>query len=274
MDGSSKHPEAAAVAAARDDVSVLRWFAAYAAALITAALVLAWLGGRHDWQVGSWWRDGLGLRQRWDRFLDVFAAASPLVKLIGFAIYISLCTTFLPLPTGGLVAALATREAALAAGLDASLATQAAVTTLSVALIGAAASTVANLNDYHLFTWMLRSDRVQKVRHSRAVQRAERWFARSPLLLLVVFNILPIPIDVVRILAISYRYPRRRFALANFAGRFIRYGVIAFVTFWWNLGWIAVACLLGLGLAIALGRMALGLVRTLRPANAHARRVS
>lgn len=257
-----------------DDVSVARWLGAYLLGLAIACAVLAWLMARHDWRVDYWMADGLGLATRWERFLEVFAAASPAIKLLGFAIYVSLCTTFFPLPTGGLVAALATREAALAGGLDAAHWVIALVTTLSIALVGAAASTVANLNDYHLFTWMLRSRRVAAVRNTRAYARAADWFGRQPMFLLIVFNIIPIPIDLVRILATTYRYPRRAFAAANFIGRFIRYGIIAFVTYWWNLGWIAVVSLFGLALGLALWRLGRKLISRLSGANAEVDDVS
>jgi membrane protein YqaA with SNARE-associated domain len=165
------------------------------------------------------------------------------VKLIFFGSYLSLCTTFLPLPTGWIVAAVATREAAVGSN--------AWTTTLLVATVGAIGSTIANLNDYHLFTWMLRSHRVAKIRHTKLYEKSAMWFSRSPFFLLVVFNIVPIPVDVVRILATTYRYPRGPFAAANFIGRFLRYAVIAFVTYWWNLGYVAVLALLALAVVLA-----------------------
>jgi membrane protein YqaA with SNARE-associated domain len=250
-----------------DSVSVKRWLLGYLAGLVIALSVLAWLMGRFDWRSDYWLAEGLSISQKWSRFLEVFAGASAAIKLLGFAIYISLCTTFLPLPTGGMVAALATRQASLAGGLDAPTIVIAAITTGAVALVGAAASTVANLNDYYLLTWMLRNRRVAGVRNTRTYQAAAQWFARSPKFLLVVFNIIPIPVDVVRILATTYRFPRIPFAAANFAGRFIRYAVIAFVTYWWNLGWIAVVSLLAVAVVLGLSKLAAKLVSRFKTAN-------
>jgi membrane protein YqaA with SNARE-associated domain len=185
----------------------------------------------------------------WDDWVHqmaaTFAATSATVKLLAFGLYLSICCTFCPLPTRWLVAGLATREAAVTGELW--------TTVLAVAAVGALGSTVANLNDYHLFTWMLRSRRIAKVRTSRVYRASAGWFGRAPFFILTVFNVVPIPVDVVRMLATTYRYPRLRFAAANFVGRFISYGVIAFVTFWWNLGREAVVTLLGL--AVALGAM-------------------
>jgi membrane protein YqaA with SNARE-associated domain len=254
-------PPAAALAhAGPDEVSVLRWAALYAVFLVLAVAALvamlrqhpsewsAWaeqvrlLGRRpHDWS--AWWR----------QFQQTFIATDPAIKLLAMAVYLSLATTFFPLTTGWLIACMATREAAVAGDVWG--------TTLAVGLVAAAASTLANLNDYHLFTWMLRHHRIGRLRQTQLHGKAARWFAKSPFLILVIFNIAPLPVDVIRILAASCRYPRGRFAGANLVGRFVRYAVIAFVTYWWNLGWIAVVTLLGLAVAMGLWKMAVSLAR-------------
>jgi len=232
-----------------DEVSVRHWFAAYAGMVLAAAAALVVLSLREQWSWGAWRDD----------FWGALHEASPAAKLIVFGIYISLCCTFLPLPTGAIVAAVATRQANIAPDVW--------TVTLLVALVGGLASTVANLNDYHLFTLLLRHHRIGRVRQMRLYLAAARWFGRAPFFLLVVFNILPIPVDVVRMLATTYRYGRGPFAAANFVGRFIRYGVIAFVTYWWNLGWIAVLVLLGLAVVLGAAKVLPPLARRLlRPA--------
>ncbi len=230
-----------------DGVSIRQWFALYAAYLLTAGVPLVLLLAFGDATAADWL----------DRPAATLAAAPAAVKLLAFAIYISLCTTMLPLPANWIVSAVALRQAAVAPGL--------ASTTLVVAAVGAMASTVANLNDYHVFTWMLRSRRVARVRQTRAYRVAAAWFAKAPAFLLVVFNILPIPVDVVRMVAVTYRYPRLPFAAANFAGRFVRYGVIAAVTY--SLGeqgkW-AVLALLAVAVILAGAKLIPRLVRRVR----------
>jgi len=234
---------AAGLVASDESISVGRWFAGYGLGLAVAVAALAIMLRGQQW---AWtWRPGeIGEQLR---------GMAPHVKLLVFGIYISLCCTFLPLPTNAIVAALATREAAVTGELW--------TTVLAVALVGAAASTVANLNDYHLFTLALRHRHVKRVRHTRLYDASARWFSRSPFMILVVFNIIPIPVDVVRMLAVTYRYPRRPFAAANFVGRFVRYAVIAFVTFHWNLGWVAVVVLLALAAVLVLARAVQSAVR-------------
>jgi len=229
-----------------DDITVKHWFAFYGVFFIALAIPLGLLLLRQEWQLSDWT----------ENTVETFSRTSPAIKLLIMLLYVSLASTFLPLPTGWIVAGVATREAAIAAGLSDSVATVALLTAVIVGLLGAAGSTIANLNDYHLFTWMLRHRRIAAVRQTKAYQSAVKWFSRQPFFLIVVFNIIPIPVDLVRVLATTYRYPRGPFALANFIGRFIRFALIAFVTFWWDLGIIAPIALLSL--AVVLGTVRLG----------------
>ena len=222
-----------------DGVSVVRWFAVYGL-LLAASAGAAWLLlAREPWGWSDWTND----------FVGTFRAAAPAVKLLTFGVYLSLCCTFLPLPTGWLVAGVATQAAAVGGDVW--------TTTVLVALVGGAASTVANLNDYHLFTWMLRHHRIATIRRTRTYLAAARWFAKSPFFILFVFNVIPIPVDVIRMIAATSRYPRAGFAAANFLGRVVRYAVIAFATYSLGpRGWIAAAALFGVALLLAGGKVA------------------
>jgi len=196
-----------------DRLSMKRWLVVYAAYLLALVVSGAILLERLE---GPW-------RAFFLRPGDFTTPDEQALKLLIFAIYVSAACTFLPLPTGWLVAALATRDVALSQNVF--------LTTFLVASIGAAGSMVANVHDYHLFTWMLRHHRIARIRTSKVYQRAARWFDRRPFALLVIFNVLPIPIDLVRMLSATCRYPLRQFVAANFIGRWIRYAVLAFVTF-------------------------------------------
>jgi membrane protein YqaA with SNARE-associated domain len=119
---------------------------------------------------------------------------------------------------------------------------------------GAAASTVANLTDYHIFLLLLRHHRIAKIRHTRAYHAAAKWFSKGPFTIMLVFNIILIPVDVVRMLSAVYGYHRMKFAAANFIGRLVRYATFVYITV--ALGtayeWIAPLAFLGLAFAIAL----------------------
>lgn len=223
-----------------DDLSVKLWLALYAVYLAAMAVPAAILLARMDVGWGELFGDPVA-----------FAEAAPqelkwLILLI-FAIYISLCCTFLPLPTGMMVSAVSLQQVAPSQSVW--------LTTAIVASIGAGASTMANLHDFHLFTWMLRHHWISRIRHSRLYDHSGRWFSRQPFMILVIFNVIPIPIDVIRMLAATYRYRLDRFAMANFVGRWIRYAVLAFVTFQLGQrGWVVVIVLLGVALVLGAGR--------------------
>ncbi len=238
-----------------DDVSVRHWFALYGVFFVALVLPLAIFLSRQEWT----WNDWLS------RPAETFNQTSPIIKLLGFTLYASMCCTFLPLPTGWIVAGVATREAAVAAGVSDSVLVVALLTASLIGAVGAIGSTMANLNDYHLFTWMLRHHRIAAVRTSRRYQSAARWFSRSPFFLVFVFNVIPVPVDVVRMLATTCRYGRIEFAAANFLGRFVRYAVIAFATYWWDLGWVAPVALLGVAAVFGVVRVGPGLVRKIFP---------
>ena len=217
-----------------DGLSVKRWLAVYLTYLL--ALVIP----------ASVMLDRLGVSWR-EFFADpggVTESAEPVLKLLIFAIYVSLASTFFPLPTGAIVSAVALQQFAPSPNIW--------ITTLLVASVGAFASTVANLHDFHLFTLVLRHRHIARVRGTKFYDRAARWFGQRPFALLVIFNILPIPIDVIRMLAATYRYPLRPFAAANFIGRWIRYAVIAAFTFvMGDQGWLIAAALLAVAIILA-----------------------
>lgn len=132
--------------------------------------------------------------------------------LIVYLLYMSVAFTFLPLPTAWIVL-WAARE----------------VEPFSVAVIGTIGTCIANLHDYYIIHYLFRVERIKKAKNTRFYKKAVQWFGRAPFATLTVASFLPIPIDAVRILAVSADYPRRRYALATFAGRFPRYLLLAYL---------------------------------------------
>ncbi len=243
----SKHePSEIAVYTDRDDMLLAPWFIAYGLLVATLATTFALLASREGlWSFGQ---AGQPFTERWEAFVDAFHHLSAGVKLLGFAAYLCVCSTLLPLPTSWIVSAVAIPAYAVGGNVW--------TTTLLLTVVGAAASVVANLNDYHLFTGLLRHRGIAKVRHTRFYDASARWFAKDPFLILVIFNFIPIPVDVIRILAVTYRYPRWRFAVANFMGRATRYGMIAFVTYkLGDRGWIATVALLAMAFILSAERL-------------------
>jgi membrane protein YqaA with SNARE-associated domain len=255
-----------------DGIRIRNWLGFYVLFLVACLLAIVLLPDRS----GEAWRDwtlvwqnfrevvhGHGQpRPTWhdcaESFQRAFNITAPTIKLLVVVIYLSMATTLTPLPTGWVVAGMATQGAAIASNVWS--------VTLIVGLAGALGSTVANMNDYYFWTWLLRSRRVAKVRSARWYAASAKWFSRSPFMILTIFNLIPIPVDVIRLLAISYRYSRLKFAAANFLGRFVRYGVFAFVTYWFHLGWIAPVALLALAVVLGIVKMLHSAWQRVRPA--------
>jgi len=229
---------------ATQTISLRRWFGFSISVLAVLVMLLVWKLPTEQYLDFSSLE---GFRSSISGFMDSVRELSPVTKLLLFATYMSICCTFCPLNTSWLVAAVAMQEVAVASSMG--------MTVLLVATIGAAASTLANLNDYHLFTLLLRHHRVARFRETKLMHRAGPWFDRQPFALLLIFNVLPIPVDVARILAATQCYSRVRFAIANFVGRLIRYTIIAAITYQLGSeGWIAPLALLAMALVMVLAK--------------------
>lgn len=98
-----------------------------------------------------------------------------------------------------------------------------------VSMVGALGTCIANLNDYAILGWLFRHKRVKKVRDIKAYRRLLTFFDKHAFLTLTVASFLPIPIDVIRMLAISRAYTYWKYLAATFTGRFPRYLIIAYL---------------------------------------------
>ena len=259
-----------------EQVSIRRWFLFYAVYFLALAIPLAYLVqeqpslyqemlravGRFFKSFGQIGHFGVFCSQikaaGWD-FQVAFSHITPQAKLLFMGIYLSLCMTFFPMPTSVMVSLLATQTAGIGAGWG---------MVLLVGAVSGSASTVANLNDYHFFLWLLRHHRVARIRQTRTYRLAAKWFAKGPFVIMVVFNIIIIPVDIPRMLAAVYGYPRHLFAASNFLGRFVRYAVVALITYKLkDKDWLAPLAFLAMGLLIALVKIVPAIFRKRRRAD-------
>jgi membrane protein YqaA with SNARE-associated domain len=134
-------------------------------------------------------------------------------------IYVTLCNTLLPLPTAWIILLLASDGVGLFE--------QAWLRLAVVAVAGALATMMANLNEYHVLSYLLHFGLAKRIRRSRVYRWAVRWFDVSPFRTLMLVAFVPIPIDAVRWLAVLRGYSRVRFGLAYFLGRLPRYALLA-----------------------------------------------
>lgn len=132
--------------------------------------------------------------------------------LFGYFLYMCVACQFIPLPT--------LPPIAFAAKL---------YHPVLIAAVGALGTCIANLNDYAILGWMFRHHRVRKIRDVNTYRKLLDFFDRYAFLTLAAAAFLPIPIDVIRLLAISRAYSYPKYILAAFVGRFPRYLIIAYV---------------------------------------------
>jgi membrane protein YqaA with SNARE-associated domain len=164
-----------------------------------------------------------------------------------YLFYMSLCCTFFPAPTAWLVLLMASPVVNL---VDSQLLLSyisvseqqgywigGLLTVFVVASVGALGTGMANLNEYHVFTFLLRCGKAHKIRETKFYRMAGHWFDVSPFGLMVTFSFLPIPVDMVRWLAITHRYRRDHYFIAAFLGRMLRYGLLAGAATCLKLSW-------------------------------------
>jgi membrane protein YqaA with SNARE-associated domain len=176
------------------------------------------------------------------------AAAAPWILAL-LAFYMSLCNALLPLPTAWIILLAASDEIAL---FDSSLLRIAAV-----AGLGATATMMANLNEYHVLGYFFRARLGDRLRRTHVYRWAVRWFDVAPFQTLTLIAFIPIPVDVVRWLAILRRYSRPRFAAAYWLGRLPRYALLAGLSVGlrlgpWEIALIQAAIIVALGARLLL----------------------
>ena len=180
--------------------------------------------------------------------------------IAGMMFYLSLCCTLCPLPTTWLILAVGSGGALTQlVGPESAEAINSVIGGWAkvgiVAVLGGLATTMANMNEYHIFTFLLRYRPVSKVRQTRLYSWATKWYSKEPFLLLTSFCFIPIPVDVVRWLAISHRYPRGKFFAANMLGRGSRYALMAVFSDAMGLGLWTILVIQGVLVLIAAKRV-------------------
>jgi membrane protein YqaA with SNARE-associated domain len=98
---------------------------------------------------------------------------------------------------------------------------------VAVALLGGAATTLANLLDYEIFSSVFKTKLLRKIKESEHSQASIRAFSRVAFPTLAAVNFILFTWDLVRLVAIAAKYPRVKYAAATFIGRTGRYAILA-----------------------------------------------
>jgi len=164
--------------------------------------------------------------------------------LAGLFAYLSIACTFCPLPTAWIIVWAAAPAEGGGLGFH----------PLVVASIGAAATAVANMHDYYLLTFLYRYRPIRRARATGLYRRVAAWYNRAPFGTLAAASFLPIPVDFVRLLAISEGYSRGKFVFGTLVGRWPRYFLFAFAAERFKLGWQWVLGIVGATVVLGLWR--------------------
>ncbi|NLE30569.1 MAG: hypothetical protein GX629_12965 [Phycisphaerae bacterium] len=209
--------------------------------------------------------DGLHMR-RWFAFFCLFLAAVTIGSHWGFScystgggewgrtiwliclyvFYFAIACTYVPLPTVWFVLFLASPN-------DGLTMLPTGMRIFMVAGVGAFGSAVSHLNEYHTLAYLLRLGKAHKIRETRVYRWSEKQFQTWPFMLQVVLNIVPVPADPVRWLAILSGYPLGKYFLAQWLGRFVRYGIMAGMSVWLGLNLKQIAMIQGGLFVVAIG---------------------
>lgn len=170
-----------------------------------------------------------------------------------FMFYLSLCCLYFPAPTTWIVLLMGWPQLPLALeGLP---------RVIVFAAVGGLATGMANLMEYHITSYLLRFRTIGRVRDTKAYHWAGRMFATWPFGLLVVISFVPIPVDVVRWIAIAGRYSRLRYFTAYTLGRFARYVMLIYIATKFQLSPLQIALIQGGLVLLAAIRVTIGALR-------------
>jgi membrane protein YqaA with SNARE-associated domain len=209
-----------------DGLHIRRWFIFFCLFLATTALLSHWGLSCYSDSGNQW------CKMLWLLCLYVF--------------YFAIACTYVPLPTVWFVLYLASPT-------DGLTMLPTAMRIFTVAGIGALATAISHLNEYHTLAYLLRLGKVHKIRETRVYRWAEGQFKTWPFMLQVALNIVPVPADPVRWLAIFSRYPLAKYFLAQWLGRFIRYGIMAGMAVCLGLNLKQIAMIQGALFVVAIG---------------------
>ncbi len=124
----------------------------------------------------------------------------------------------------------------------------------SIVLVGTIGATISALFEYNVVDFIMKFDRIARLTESRRYQKFAGYFDRFSFTSIMVASSIPLPIDFIRIMAITRRYPKIKFLLATMLGRIPRLTLIAFLGIQLAHPRIIAGIIIGITLAIELTR--------------------
>jgi len=171
--------------------------------------------------IRAFFLEGPGLFSLFKHFVKPGGTLEPEPSILfDFFLYMTVACQFFPIPTLPPIAFMAKLDP---------LGKDFLFSPLLIAVVGSLGTCIANLNDYAILGLLFRHHKVRKIRDINTYRRLLDFFDRHAFLTLSGAAFLPIPIDVIRLLAISRAYPYWKYVGATFTGRFPRYLLLAYL---------------------------------------------
>lgn len=101
--------------------------------------------------------------------------------------------------------------------------------TWMIVAVGTVGVVISAMFEYNVVDLIMRFDRFARLTESRRYQKYARYFDRFSFASIMVASSLPLPLDFIRILAITQRYPQVKYLLATAIGRIPRLTAVAFL---------------------------------------------
>lgn len=98
-----------------------------------------------------------------------------------------------------------------------------------ITILGSVGATIAGLMEYNFFSILLRFDKISRIRNNGHYKKYAAYFGKSPFVSILIASFLPLPFDFIRIMAITQKYSKWRFASATFLGRIPRIFIVAYL---------------------------------------------
>jgi uncharacterized membrane protein YdjX (TVP38/TMEM64 family) len=98
-----------------------------------------------------------------------------------------------------------------------------------VVLSGAVGATIASLIEYYVIDLLMRLDKLAKLKRNGKYKKYAKYFDRFSFRSIMLASFVPLPVDVIRLLAITRRYSKVKYLIATFLGRVPRIFIFAFL---------------------------------------------
>ena len=98
-----------------------------------------------------------------------------------------------------------------------------------IVLFGAIGASISAIIEYFLIDFLMKFDRFAKLKQNGKYRKYASYFDKFSFRSIMLASIIPLPLDVIRVLAITRRYSKWKYILATFLGRIPRIFLLTFL---------------------------------------------